>query len=148
MQLNPSQSQTEAYRIVTEVLADSLALEEDEITPDSILVQDLGVESIDYLDIAFKLERRLRIPQLHPFGIDSTLVQYGSISPTGVYTKEGMKNVRTELRHFYDAMPESERELFERTQSPEVFRRNVNVRGLVAYVEQQLAQRPTTTPSS
>ncbi|MEM9296594.1 MAG: phosphopantetheine-binding protein, partial [Planctomycetota bacterium] len=41
---------------VREVLEDALGVDEDEVTPEAKLVGDLGAESIDFLDIVFRLE--------------------------------------------------------------------------------------------
>ena len=50
-------SQTEVYTKVTKLLVDALGVSEDDITPSANLQADLGAESIDFLDIAFRLER-------------------------------------------------------------------------------------------
>ncbi len=50
---------------VRETLVDALSVEEDEVTEDATLSGDLGAESIDYLDIVFRLEKtfNIKIPQ-------------------------------------------------------------------------------------
>lgn len=45
------------YAAVQEAVAGALGLGEDEVTPDSTLMDDLGAESIDLLDILFRIER-------------------------------------------------------------------------------------------
>ena len=42
---------------VRTAVADALGLDQDEVTPDSTLMDELGAESIDLLDILFRLER-------------------------------------------------------------------------------------------
>lgn len=42
---------------VKEAVVEALALDEDEVTPDATLMDDLGAESIDLLDILFRIER-------------------------------------------------------------------------------------------
>lgn len=42
-------------------VAEALALDEDEVTPDATLMDDLGAESIDLLDILFRLERSVGV---------------------------------------------------------------------------------------
>jgi acyl carrier protein len=42
---------------VKEAVVQALALDEDEVTPDSTLMDDLGAESIDLLDILFRIEK-------------------------------------------------------------------------------------------
>jgi acyl carrier protein len=46
---------------VREIVAEALARPSSEIRVDSILMADLGAESLDFLDIVFKLEREFRI---------------------------------------------------------------------------------------
>jgi acyl carrier protein len=42
---------------VKEAVVEALALDEDEVTPDATLMDDLGAESIDLLDILFRIEK-------------------------------------------------------------------------------------------
>lgn len=41
---------------IKEILADQLDIEEDAITPDSLLVEDLGADSLDAIDIVMSVE--------------------------------------------------------------------------------------------
>ena len=50
-------SQDEIFEKVQEVLVDALGLDDDEVTREATLIGDLGAESIDFLDIVFRLER-------------------------------------------------------------------------------------------
>ena len=42
---------------VREAVVEALALDDDEVTPESTLMEDLGAESIDLLDILFRVEK-------------------------------------------------------------------------------------------
>ena len=42
---------------VSEVLEEALGCDDDEITPEASLTADLGAESIDFLDIFFRIEK-------------------------------------------------------------------------------------------
>lgn len=46
---------------ISMVLVEALGIDDDEVTPESTLLGDLGAESIDLLDILFRLERKLGI---------------------------------------------------------------------------------------
>lgn len=46
---------------VRNIVAEALYLEKDEVTPDASLMKDLGAESIDFLDIIFRLEKEFNI---------------------------------------------------------------------------------------
>lgn len=75
---------------VRECLAGALGLEPEEIRPGSSLVQDLGAESIDFIDIIFRLEKAfdIKIPsgELFPANLlnEGGLVREGSVTPAGL----------------------------------------------------------------
>ena len=46
---------------VAEILADALACQPSKVKLDSSLIDDLGAESIDFLDIVFRLERAFKV---------------------------------------------------------------------------------------
>lgn len=84
-------SQEEIYTKVSATLVEALNVEEDEITPESTLQGDLGAESIDFLDIVFRLEREfgIKIPrgELFPESIfqgDPEFVQNGKVTERGL----------------------------------------------------------------
>ncbi|MCC6951608.1 MAG: acyl carrier protein [Phycisphaerales bacterium] len=82
----------EIFGKVRTILVDALAVDEDEVTLDSVLTKDLGAESIDFLDIVFKLEQAfgIKIPQgeLFPDNVaqDPEYVKDGKVTPKGVAT--------------------------------------------------------------
>ena len=55
----------EIYQKVQATLVDALGVDEEDVTKDSTLQGDLGAESIDFLDIVFRLERNfgIKIPR-------------------------------------------------------------------------------------
>jgi acyl carrier protein len=84
-------SQDEIYNKVSATLVEALNVDEDEIKPTSTLQGDLGAESIDFLDIVFRLEREfgIKIPrgELFPesiFGGDPEFVQNGKVTEKGL----------------------------------------------------------------
>src|SRR5947209_2083370 len=84
-------TQDEIYSKVSATLVEALNVDEDEIKPTSTLQGDLGAESIDFLDIVFRLEREfgIKIPrnELFPESIfqgDPDLVQNGRVTPKGL----------------------------------------------------------------
>ena len=46
---------------VVDAFCEALGLDEEEVAPDSLVIDELGAESLDFLDIAFRLERTFRI---------------------------------------------------------------------------------------
>src|ERR1043165_1703394 len=81
----------EIYRKVSETLVEALNVDEDQIQPGATLQGDLGAESIDFLDIVFRLEREfgIKIPrgELFPESIfqgGPEFVQDGKVTPKGL----------------------------------------------------------------
>jgi acyl carrier protein len=84
-------SGTEIQARVARVLAEALNADEQDITPGATLQGDLGAESIDFLDLVFRLEREfgIRIPrgELFPESIfqdDPAFVQDGRVTDQGL----------------------------------------------------------------
>ena len=50
-------SATDVHKAVQEAVVGALGVTEDEASPDATLMDDLGAESIDLLDILFRIER-------------------------------------------------------------------------------------------
>ncbi|UCD81075.1 MAG: hypothetical protein JSW26_06505 [Desulfobacterales bacterium] len=53
------------FQKTKEILMEVLDVDDDEVTPDSKLIDDLGAESIDFLDLSFKIEKEfgLKFPE-------------------------------------------------------------------------------------
>ena len=124
----------EIYGKVRVLLVDALAVDEEDVTPKASLVGDLGAESIDFLDIVFKLEQAfgIKIPQgeLFPEGVsqDPRFVQNGMVTP------EGIAAMKARLPHVDFSSLEKDPRL---TQVSRVF----TVDTLVGYVERKLASK-------
>ena len=80
----------EVYKKVQTALVDALGVDEEEVTPQATMVGDLGAESIDFLDIVFKLEKAfgIEIPrkELSPEDIltNADFVSDGKVTPAGI----------------------------------------------------------------
>ena len=84
-------TQEDIYQKVSNTLVEALNVDEEEIQPTATLQGDLGAESIDFLDIVFRLEREfgIKIPrgELFPESIfqgDPEFVQDGKLTPKGM----------------------------------------------------------------
>src|SRR5438477_11284955 len=82
-------TQDEIYQKVQSTLVDALGVEEDDVTRDATLFNDLGAESIDLLDIVFRLERNfgIKIPrgELFPESVsDPEPARNGKLTPKGL----------------------------------------------------------------
>ena len=98
-------TEAEVFEKVKEALVEALAVDEDEVQPQATLMGDLGAESIDFLDIIFRLEKafNIKIPrgELFPDNIlnNPDLVKNGKLTPTGLaQLKERM--VHADLSQF------------------------------------------------
>ena len=49
------------YPTVAKTIADALGCDLEEVKPDASLINDLGAESIDFLDLVFRLERSFKV---------------------------------------------------------------------------------------
>jgi len=80
----------EVFLKVRTALVDALGVDEEEVTPQARLVGDLGAESIDFLDIVFRLEKAfdIKIPrgELFPEDIltNAEYVQNGRVTADGL----------------------------------------------------------------
>ena len=80
----------EVFTKVKEVLVSTLAVDDDEVKPESRLKADLNAESIDFLDITFQLEKTfgIKIPKtdLMPENLinNPDFVQNGKMTPKGI----------------------------------------------------------------
>jgi acyl carrier protein len=92
-------SRDEIYKKVQAVLVDALGVDEEEVTPNASLRDDLGAESIDFLDIVFRIEKAFTADPTKPFKIprgelfpeniqqlmsDEKYVKGDAITPEGV----------------------------------------------------------------
>ena len=91
-------TQDEIYSKVSATLVEALNVDEEDIKPTATLQGDLGAESIDFLDIVFRLEREfgIKIPrnELFPESIfqgDPEFVQDGKV------TSKGLEELRTRM---------------------------------------------------
>jgi acyl carrier protein len=83
-------SKEEIFDKVREALVDALGVDDDEVTPEATLQGDLDAESIDFLDIVFRLEKAFDIKiergELFPEDIltNTDYVQDGKVNATGI----------------------------------------------------------------
>jgi acyl carrier protein len=86
------------YEKVTGVLVAALNVDEDELTPTATLQGDLGAESIDFLDIVFRLEREfgIKIPRGELFP-DAIFQGNSDFVSDGRLTAQGMDELRQRM---------------------------------------------------
>ncbi len=125
-------SRDEVFSKIQEVLTDALGVDDDEVVASATLQDDLGAESIDFLDIVFRLEKEfsIKIPkgELFPDDILS--------NPDNV---DGDKMTPEGLAQLKAAMPHADFAEFEKdplvAEMPKLF----TVNTIVNYVENKLS---------
>lgn len=122
----------EIFGKVQATLVDALGVDEDEVTRGATLQGDLGAESIDFLDIVFRLEKAfdIKIPRGELFPEDiltsTTYVQQGKLTPDGL----------SELKK---RMPFANLDEFSKNPVVKNFVNQLTVQDMVRFVESKLA---------
>lgn len=126
-------SQEEIFAKVQEALVDALGVEEDEVTPEAKLQADLDAESIDFLDIVFRLEKSFDIKiergELFPEDIltDANYVKDGKV------TEEGFAKLK-------ERMPFADLSNFEKDPVVQNLGKQLTVQDMCNFVQHKLDQ--------
>jgi acyl carrier protein len=127
-------SRDEIYTKVQGVLEDALGVDAEEVTPTATLSGDLGAESIDFLDIVFRLEKAfgIKIPrgELFPEDIE-TLKGDPTVVADGKITAKGLAELKKRL-------PYADYTEFEKNPTLEASNTLMTVDVIVNYVEAKL----------
>ena len=93
-------SRDEIVQKVQEVLVDALGVDDDEVTIEARLMGDLGAESIDFLDIVFRLEKAfgIKIPREELFPAEN-LMSNSEFIRNGKLTEKGLAELRVRMPH-------------------------------------------------
>jgi acyl carrier protein len=124
-------SREQVFSKVQEVLTDALGVDTEDVSPQATLQGDLGAESIDFLDIVFRLEKAFAIK-----------IPKGELFPDDLLNNpdfvEGDKMTSVGLERLKSAMPHADFSQFEKaplvSKMPELF----TVNTIVNYVENKL----------
>ena len=126
-------SKDDIFKKVAATMVEALNVDEDQVTLTSTLQGDLGAESIDFLDIVFRLEREfgIKIPrnELFPESIfqgDPDFVKDGLITPKGL----------SELK---EKMPYADFTKFEKNPTIETISDLFTVELIVRYLQVKIA---------
>jgi len=87
------------YPKVAGIMADALGCDVDQVKPDSSLINDLKAESIDFLDIVFRLERafKIKIPRDKIVEEARGGLSEAEFEKGGVVTEAGVERLRLVL---------------------------------------------------
>ncbi len=127
-------SQEEIFAKVRTALVDALGVDEEEVTPTATMVGDLGAESIDFLDIVFRLEKafNIKIPRGELFPED--ILNNAEYVHDGKVTSAGIELLKKR-------MPFADLSGFETNPVVQDFVLVLTVQDLVRYVEGKLNQQ-------
>lgn len=92
-------SRDEVFEKVKEVLVDALGVDDDEVKEEATLTGDLGAESIDFLDIVFRLEKtfQIKIPRGELFPDD--ILNNAEYVENGRMTAKGLETLKKAMPH-------------------------------------------------
>ena len=125
-------SRDEIFEKVRSALVDALGVDDNDVKPNATMVGDLGAESIDFLDIVFRLEKAfgIKIPrgELFPEEVLSSadFVVNGKVNASGI---EALKA----------RMPFVDLAKFEANPMVQNFANTLTVEDMVRYVQMKLA---------
>ena len=93
-------SRDEVFEKVQGVLVDALGVDDDEVTAEATLMGDLGAESIDFLDIVFRLEKAfgIKVPREELFPAES-LMNDPELVSNGRLTDKGLAELKDKVPH-------------------------------------------------
>jgi acyl carrier protein len=85
---------------IQEVLVDALGVDDDEVTEDATLMGDLGAESIDFLDVVFRLEKAfgIKIVREELFPAESLMGNQEFVQ-NGKLTAKGIAELKSKMPH-------------------------------------------------
>jgi len=130
-------SESQIVRKVRKCIVEALEVEPEEVVPGARLIGDLGAESVDLLDIVFRLERAfdVRIPR---GGLEQrSRKKVKTWLRRGVLTKEALEALRV-------SMPEVDPELIQEGMRPRDIPRLFVVQTFVNLVSLQLEEAETS----
>ncbi|MBR0237387.1 MAG: acyl carrier protein [Thermoguttaceae bacterium] len=125
-------SEEEIFKTIQETLVEALGVDEDEVTEDATLVADLGAESIDFLDIVFRLEKAfdIKIPREELFPQD--------ILTNAAYVEDGKLN-EAGLAELKKRMPFADLDKFAENPKIQEFGNILTVGDMVRFVASKVA---------
>ena len=121
----------EVFAKVREVLEEALGVDEDEVTPEATLGGDLGAESIDYLDIVFRLEKAFGIKISQAELMADNVLSDPQYVQDGQVTDLGMSELRKQLPH-------ADLDKFDQSRQVDEFPNIFTVESMVKFVQGKL----------
>jgi len=128
----------EIFQNIQSVLEEALGVDENEVTHNASLTSDLEAESIDFLDIVFRLEKKFSTPG-KPFKIEQgelfpeNLMENPQWVADGKFTNDGMAMLKQRMPHVDFSAFENDRDVNKVAEL-------ITVKSLVDFVERKLGR--------
>lgn len=124
-------TQEEIFGKVQAALVEALGVDEEEVTPEATLTGDLGAESIDFLDIIFRLEKAfdIKIPRGELF--PDNLLNDPNFIQDGKFTDQGLEELKKR-------MPFANLDEFSKNPQVQDFGNLFTVQMICGYIESKL----------
>jgi acyl carrier protein len=129
-------SRDQIFEKLREVLEEALGVDTEEVTIDASLTADLEAESIDFLDIVFRLEKTFSTPD-RPFKVEQgelfpeNLLENPDWVADGKFTDVGMEMLRERMPHVDFSAFESDRDVNKVAEL-------ITVKSIVEFVDRKL----------
>jgi acyl carrier protein len=126
------------FEKLREILEEALGVDEEEVTVNASLTADLGAESIDFLDIVFRLEKTFSTPD-HPFKVEQgelfpdDLLENPDWVADGKFTDAGMTMLRERMPHVDFSEFDSDRDVNKVAEL-------ITVNSIIEFVERKLTK--------
>ncbi len=130
-------TQDEILEKTREVLMEALVLDADEITAESSLTADLQAESIDFLDIVFRLEKTFSTED-KPFKIEPGELFPDNLLENPEWVQEG-KLTDAGMDMLKERMPHVDFSEFDQDRSVDKVAANITVASLVTFIDRKLS---------
>ena len=130
-------SRDEILEKTREVLMEALVVDAEEVTPEASLTADLQAESIDFLDIVFRLEKTFSTDD-KPFKIDQGELFPDNLLENPDWVQDG-KLTDTGMEMLKGRMPHVDFSTFDDDRDVEKVAATITVDSLVAFVDRKLS---------
>ncbi len=130
-------TQDEILEKTREVLMEALVLDADEVTPEASLTTDLQAESIDFLDIVFRLEKTFSTED-KPFKIEPGELFPDNLLENPEWVQEG-KLTDAGMAMLKERMPHVDFSEFDQDRNVEKVAANITVSSLVTFIDRKLS---------
>ena len=114
---------------------EALGVDDDEVTPDAVIRDDLGAESIDFLDIQFRLEKEFGIKIPRGEMMPENMAQNEEFVRDGKITEAGVSELKAR-------MPHADFKDFSAGDDLDSMSKLFTVDAVVNYVERKLGEQP------